>query len=249
MDWLAVQPDNLAGAIRSGTLALALGVLLFLPACGAHDNTVAVYPGNSRMSTPVRSLLDLRSASLVRQGWDISCGAAALSTILIYQFDADYTEATIVVSILKNSDPEIIRARGGFSLLDLKKFAEAVGYQARGYGDLTLDDLANFNAPAILPVRIRGYDHFLVYRGRVGNRVLVGDPAFGNLTIPVEDFLEMWPSRIGFLVLSKTGQTVLSKALAPGTLNLMVPDLNHVHRTLGAGSVLPATRRPGAGYP
>jgi hypothetical protein len=65
----------------------------------------------------------------------------------------------------------------------------------------------------------------------------------------MDDFLEMWPSRIGFLVFQGDELTFKGNALAPNTMNLMVPNLNHVYRMLNAGGVLPVTRRTGAGYP
>jgi uncharacterized protein len=37
----------------------------------------------------------------------------------------------------------------GFSLLDLKQYAEGRGYLAYGYGELTMDDLARLG-PAIV---------------------------------------------------------------------------------------------------
>jgi len=235
----------------NGGRALSFVVLMgvFLAGCASHPEGVAFRVGDARMTAPVKSVLELRNAKLIRQGWDISCGAAALSTILTYQFEEAYSEATIVVSILKNTDPQLVRERGGFSLLDLKRFTEAVGYRASGYGELSIEDLEAFDVPAILPVRIRNYDHFVVFRGRAGNRVLVGDPAFGNLTIPIEEFFEMWPSRIGFMVFQDDELAFKGNALAPNTMNLMVPNLNHVYRMLNAGGVLPATRRAGAGYP
>src|SRR5690606_13959376 len=127
-----------------------------------HGQGLSFQAGDLRLSQRVRSFRELREANLVRQGWDISCGSAALSTILTYQYGESYSEATIAVSILENTDPALVRRRGGFSLLDLKRFAEAVGYRAAGYSDLTLTDLMDFGVPAILPVRIRDYDHFVV---------------------------------------------------------------------------------------
>ena len=233
---------------------VSLAVILFLPvvllACvhSTDDGSVSLRVAGGRLTKPVKSFQELREAKLVRQGWDISCGAAALSTILTYQYGEDYPEAVIAVSILQNVDPKLVRARGGFSLLDLKRFSEAVGYQATGYGDLTVDDLMDFGVPAILPVRIRNYDHFIVFRGRAGNRVLIGDPAFGNLTVPLDEFHQMWPSKIGFLVRPSDISTPDKNPLAPNTMNMMVPNLNHLYRTLRAGGPVPATRRPRFGF-
>lgn len=210
-----------------------------VPAAAEVEVPVAVL--GQRATAGVVSLLELRDRNLVRQGWDISCGAAALSTILTYDYGTPYSEATIAVSILANTDPERVRARGGFSLLDLKRFAEAVGYAAEGYAGLTLDDLADSGLPVILPVRIRNLDHFVVFRGRVAGKVLLGDPAFGNLTLSERRFGEFWTSGIGFFVEPAGGERPdwrPDEAVA-----LTVPDLGFVYRFGVRIEPVPATRR------
>ncbi|HEX7036333.1 MAG TPA: C39 family peptidase [Pseudomonadales bacterium] len=230
---------------RRGTLLLAaaLGGAAVHPAHAAPLSTPA-----GRLEVPIATFKNLREARLVRQGWDISCGAAALSTILTHHFGDPYSEATIAVSILYNTDPERVRARGGFSLLDLKRFAEAVGYVAAGYRGLTLDDLAARGVPAILPVRIRDYDHFVVFRGRAGNRVLVGDPAFGNLTLTLAQFHRAWTSGIGFFVFADAAQAAgetspTASPLAPDALSVLLPNLDLVYRLSRAGSMVPTGAR------
>ena len=41
---------------------------------------------------PVRSLMQLRDDSLVRQQWDLSCGAAVVATLLTYQLGVPVSE-------------------------------------------------------------------------------------------------------------------------------------------------------------
>lgn len=208
------------------------------------ETRVPVVFDKQRLNARVFSFLEIRERNLVRQAWDASCGAAALSTVLTHHFGDVYTEATIAISILANTDPHLVRKRGGFSLLDLKRFAEAVGYTATGYGGLTLDDLAEHDGPSIIPVRIRGLDHFVVFRGRAAGRVLIGDPAFGNLTLSEERFEEYWTNGIGFFVKSPEGKTTgrERKALGSETMDLTVPDLNYVYRLSGKTGPVPATR-------
>ena len=50
--------------------------------------------------------------------------------------------------------------------------------------------------PVILPVRFKGYDHFIVFKALLGDRVLFVDPAFGNLTATVRAFREYLPAEI-----------------------------------------------------
>ena len=151
----------------------------------------------------VRSLLDLRDQALVRQHWDLSCGAAAVATLITYQWNDPVSERQAALGMLRAGDAKLVRARLGFSLLDLKRFAATRGLEASGYAALSLDDLLGL-APAIVPLQVRGAGHFVVVRGRRGDRILVGDPAFGNRTLTVDAFLKAWTSRVGF-VLSRPG--------------------------------------------
>lgn len=206
---------------------------------------------STRFTTSVVPWSEIRKHSLVRQGWDISCGAAALSTLLTYYHDHPVTETSITLTLLKNTDPEVVRVRGGFSLLDLKRYVKAVGYKGRGYGGMTLKDLELFAVPAILPVRLREFDHFVVFRSRVGNRVLLGDPAFGNITLSIDEFNKIWTSKIAFYVISKgmnekleTGVYVNRVSqLSPKMMELSIPNLNYTYRVINNVPVNPAMRR------
>jgi hypothetical protein len=204
-----------------------------------------------RYNSDVKSLSEIRWNKLTRQGWDMSCGAAALSTMLTYHHDRPFSEMAITLSILKNSDPALVRKRGGFSLLDLKRFVSAVGLEGLGYGDMTLEDLEAFSIPVILPIRIKELDHFVIFRKRLGNHILVGDPAFGNLSLPADRFLEMWKSKIAFYVVTAEEKQLLIKqekiaaksALSPEAMEVAIPDPNYVPRLLGRIRGVPLTRR------
>jgi hypothetical protein len=151
----------------------------------------------------VRSLVELRGQRVVRQRWDLSCGSAALSTLLTYDVGDPVAEEQIVAAILQRSDPVRIRARQGFSLLDLKRFVASRGHDAEGYGRLDLQHLVGL-APAIVPTVIGGYNHFVVFRGVRQGHVLLADPAFGNRTMTVEAFEAVWPRRIAFVVTARS---------------------------------------------
>jgi hypothetical protein len=148
---------------------------------------------------PVRTLLEIRDSQVVRQHWDLSCGAAAIATVLTYQLGRPVSEREAALGMLRQGDVQLIRARLGFSLLDLKRLALGYGLQAAGYGGLSLDDLVAL-APVIAPIRVFGFGHFVVVRGRIGDRLLVADPAFGNRTMTVQEFTRAWPSGVGFVI-------------------------------------------------
>jgi len=197
--------------------------------------------GSIDASANVKSWLEIRGAYLVRQQWDISCGAAALSTILTHDFHANRSELAVAISMLANADPAVVRARGGFSLLDLKRYANAVGFVADGYGGMSLNDLEMAGAPAILPVRIRALDHFIVFRERIAGKVLIGDPAFGNLLLPERQFLDMWKSRIALLI-RPAQLNMRYEPLSLDRMQLPIPDLNHVYRVSRGAGELPGVR-------
>lgn len=144
-------------------------------------------------------MLELRQAGVVRQGWDLSCGAAALSTVLTHDVGDPVSEAEIVETLLHGADAARIRARGGFSLLDLKRYATARGHVAEGFGNLSLGNLAALGT-AIIPTLEPAGPHFMVYRGVVDGRVVLADPAYGTRTLPVERFEAMWSPRVAFVV-------------------------------------------------
>lgn len=155
----------------------------------------------------VRSFLELREDNVVRQEFDISCGAAALATILTYQHNDPVPERVIAKAMLNSTDSELVRQRLGFSLLDLKRFVDARGYSGEGYGEMTLPDLIEM-APAIVPVRLSTFDHFVVFRGIARGRVVFADPGYGNRTMMVDAFLAAWNSRIAFVVNNVDGRPV-----------------------------------------
>ncbi len=147
---------------------------------------------------PVRSLLEIRQANVIIQQWDVSCGAAALATLLTYHHGDPVSERTVAQAMLGKTDPLRVKVRRGFSLLDLKRYAEARGFQADGYAGLSLADLEELG-PAIVAVNLDGYPHFVVFRARSADRVLIADPAFGNRSVEVELFEKAW-QKIAFAV-------------------------------------------------
>lgn len=169
-----------------------LGLLFFAAVAGAQD------------ATPVRSLLEMRQKNVMVQEWDTSCGAAALGTLLKYQHGLAVSEKQIAEAMLRTGDALKVKVRGGFSLLDLKRYADASGLEGVGFLQLGLDDLVGM-APAIVPITTRGYPHFVVVRGRAGDKVLIADPAFGNRTMEVEAFQSAWTQNIGFIVRRRDG--------------------------------------------
>lgn len=168
---------------------------------------------------PVRSLLEMRHHDVTIQKWDLSCGAAALDILLRYQWGDPVTERQIALGLMKRAayikNPNLIRIREGFSLLDLKRYVDEHGYRGIGYGGLDLDDLV-VKAPIMVPINALGYNHFVVFRGIYGNRVLLADPAWGNRTMTIARFMGIWLDygkpigRVGFVVQRTDGRKPLA---------------------------------------
>lgn len=216
-----------------------------VPAESLKATAVAILAGDTRLVRRVVSFQELRQSKLVRQTWDSSCGAAALSTVLTYQFGMSVSEYAVAAVILRGSDPSRVRARGGFSLLDLKRFVEYIGLEGAGYGEMTLADLTASTEPAIVPIHMHDLDHFVVFRGLRGDRVVIGDPAYGNLTLPRAQFEQYWKSRIAFFVRARGTAPMKGSQLAATELDLFVPNLAYVSRLMrGAGPVPPMRQQP-----
>lgn len=173
----------------------------------------------------VKSLLELRHDKVALQQWDLSCGAATLTTLLNNQHNDFVTEKEVANALMSRAEyiknPALVNIRQGFSLLDLKRYVEKRGYKGIGYGKLTFDDLLK-KAPIIVPVSIFGYNHFVIFRGTLGNRVLLADPAWGNRTMLIEQFDKM---RIDFPKIGKVGFVVVDPN-DPTPPNRMRPKTN-----------------------
>jgi uncharacterized protein len=148
---------------------------------------------------PVRSMIELRGEGVVQQRFDLSCGAAALATLLTYELGDRVEEREIIDALLRGADADRIRERGGFSLLDLKRYAVARGYATAGYKGIDLGALQALGS-AIVPIENPIGAHFVVFRGVVQGRAVLADPAYGNRTLPLERFQEIWSPHVAFVV-------------------------------------------------
>jgi len=156
-----------------------------------------------RIRKPVQTFRDRRYRNVVPQRLDFSCGAAALATLLGYYYDDPVAETDIIAEMLGAGDVERIREEG-FSLLDMKHYAERRGYQTRGYrvGPGVIERLA---IPAITMVDSRGYNHFVVLKGAEDGRVYLADPALGQRSLPKSEFLEDWSGVVFFVAARRDG--------------------------------------------
>jgi predicted double-glycine peptidase len=159
-------------------------------------------PPRVEAGAPVRSLLEIRREGVVVQQWDLSCGAAALATVLTYGLKDPITEKSVAQGMLRGTDALRVKVRGGFSLLDMKRFAESRGHTAQGFRNVSMEELLRMQNP-IVPIDEHGDPHFVVVRGLRDGRVDIADPGFGNRLMSVERFSSAWKEGIAFVVARK----------------------------------------------
>ena len=90
-------------------------------------------PGPGYIKTFVNPVSEINKDHLIKQGYDFSCGSAALAILLNYYLGEKFTEKQVIQGLLHYGDVEQIQKRQAFSLLDMKRFVKVLGYQAEGY--------------------------------------------------------------------------------------------------------------------
>lgn len=174
------------GAIASILTAAAVTVAA-VPA----DANMFPMPGNARYEIKVKSLFEMRYKNVVRQQHDLSCGAAALATLMKFFYAEKTDEKQIIDAIFKYGDKEKIK-KDGFSMLELKQYGQQAGYAVRGFRVTDPKKLSTLKIPAITLINTRGYNHFVVIKGVKNGQVFIADPAFGNSSKPIDTFIETW---------------------------------------------------------
>ena len=198
----------LKGKVQIFPFLCFLSILaLFSPPTKVHAAILEVtINGGPRISKHVVSLKEARFKNVVSQSFDFSCGAAALATLLKYQFGKEVTEKDVMKGMLTHGDQMLIKKRG-FSFLDMKAYAKSLGYQANGY-KLKIEQLRQVKIPTIVLINVRGYTHFVVLRGVIGERVYTADPAWGNRVMDLEEFIGTWNNVIFVAAGPKEGMPV-----------------------------------------
>jgi predicted double-glycine peptidase len=175
------------------TLALLIGLLT----CCLVNGCAAFKPETEAVQRPGKpqrhTLKQLRDQYVVKQELDYSCGSAAMATLMLYYFGEPTSERAILDKLFAplNAKQKKIKAKRGFSLLDLRNVAQSMGYQAAGF-KLPVHQLPQLSAPVIVHLEVEGYKHFAVLRGLSWRRVYLADPARGNLRMSLDRFLDEW---------------------------------------------------------
>jgi uncharacterized protein len=166
--------------------------------------------------------------NVVKQEFDYSCGSAALATLLNFYLGEKLSEQQVIQGLMQYGDAEKIQERRAFSLLDMKRFVEVLGYTGAGY-KAELDDIRSLKKPAIVPIELAGYKHFVVLRAIHGNHVYFADPFRGNTSFTLETFREIWSQNIIFVISTENAHL---KALALKDEDLRVIDFDMTQHAL-----------------
>lgn len=120
--------------------------------------------------------------------------AAALSTILNFQHGVSIQEQDVAHYL-----SEQLRLSERVSFLQMKHFIQTLGLVGTGYQQLTLQQLIDL-APAIVVVDLDPVSHFTVFRGVLDQHVILADPVYGNIAMPLKKFKSAWNGKTAFVV-------------------------------------------------
>ena len=152
-----------------------------------------------REEVQIKPALENQFRGIVRQAYDYSCGSAALTTLLNGYVGTNLTEQQTMEGLLRFGEYNRIVERRSFSLLDMKRFVTAIGFDSGGFkGEFS--DLVNQRQPAIVPISYAGFKHFVVYKAYKNGRVYVADPSLGNISFDEIRFKQIWDNNTLFIV-------------------------------------------------
>jgi predicted double-glycine peptidase len=183
-------------------LFILLAVALLLPAAAPAAEVpvrLNLYEEGGVLTKRVKSMKEMRQRQMVPQTRDYSCGAASLATLLHYYYGLPVTELETIIGMFEHGNQQDIK-KVGFSLYDMKRYANSLKYAADGFKIPKMEDLKRLTAPVIVLIDTSNYKHFVVIR-RVDDRyVYIADPSWGNRRVPLDEFAKIWNQNIVFIV-------------------------------------------------
>lgn len=204
---------------------------VYLPMGEPFPNETTFYAGEPLQAVKIREELtpvsETAKAGIVKQQYDYSCGSAALATLLRYYLGEDLSEEEIIRGLLAYGDAKQIEKLRAFSLLDMKRFVEALGYKGAGF-KAEIDDLKTLGRPCIIPINLYEYVHFVVFKGIYGDHIFFADPAMGNISFTLQKFSEIWHQNVIFVVPPKDEALALS-GLSLKDRDLLIIDTYTLH--------------------
>ena len=167
---------------------------------GSVNITQQLVPnGPLRETVTLEPMSQLQFRNVIRQAYDYSCGSAALTSLLDYYLGRNLEERQVMEGLLRYGEADKIVQRRGFSLLDMKRFVAALGYNSGGFR-AEFADLDALEHPALVPIHYAGLKHFVVVRDVYNDHVFVADPALGNISFTRTRFEEIWDQNVLFVI-------------------------------------------------
>ncbi len=212
------------GFIISMCLFAGLHPMKEMPRNESNINIGGAYPLN--VDIAITPLEDFQNRHLIKQKYDYSCGSAALATLLNYYLGEDLTENQVIYGLMEYGDAQKIAKRRAFSLLDMKRFVDKLGYRGVGYKATIKDmyEIKELNHNCLIPIEFMGYRHFTVLKGFHGGHIFLADPFRGNTSYTISKFEDMWYQNVVFVVYPEGARTF-------NGLELTTNDLRYVHES------------------
>jgi predicted double-glycine peptidase len=183
-------------------LVVLVIAMLLLPIGGqAADVPVRLnlYEEGGVLTKQVKSMKEMRQRQMIPQTRDYSCGAASLATILHNYYGLPVTELETIIGMFKYGNQQDIK-KVGFSLYDMKRYANSLKYAAEGYKIPKVEDLQKLKIPVIALIDTANYKHFVVIRHVDDRYVYIADPSWGNRRIAIDEFKKIWNQNVIFAV-------------------------------------------------
>ena len=175
---------------RRTILCICVSLVAALGAGSALADGTWFSSAGGSFNAEVRSMQELRFLETVRQGFDFSCGSAALATLLSFHYGRPTTELEVFESMWKTGDTEKIR-KDGFSMLDMKRYLEQEGLRADGF-KIPAARIAKVGVAGLILLAKMDTPHFVVVIGAEGGELLLSDPARGIWNMSVEEVERLW---------------------------------------------------------
>lgn len=158
------------------------------------ESSMPIEIGNrGKIYARVADWKQLNQRNVVQAGFDYSCGSAALATLLNMQFGEKLTEADIIETLLQGKTQEDISKieQNGYSLAELKKAAEAKGYNVFIL-KVTLEDCYKLSGPVLIYFEPDSERHFAVLKYVRGGKAYLADPSRGNIKVSLYRLRDEW---------------------------------------------------------
>jgi predicted double-glycine peptidase len=179
--------------------------------------------GTGHIRTYVNPLSEIKKDHFIKQGYDYSCGSAALAMLLNFYLGEKFTEKQVMYGLLHYGDAEQISKRQAFSLLDMKRFVKVLGYQGEGW-KVDIEDFKTIDKPCIIPIKIFNYRHFVVFKGIYKGHVFVTDPWRGDISFTLDEFYDRMYEKAIFVVSKDKGPVMNGLRLTKEDLNFIDED-------------------------